>query len=179
VTLVHFARRLNDSAFVRNWPVASGLLGFTLGMIMLAGAAVLQYQAGAIRESTLDSYAAATVRTGALAPATSSRDFVSSLPAADRHFDDIEWLFKLAKDQGIALGSIEYRTQSTPQLPSVAVRAMELRVNEEYPKLKAFTSELLRKFPHLYLDEIKVDQAGAGKLKATLRLSFVYRTETK
>lgn len=108
----------------------------------------------------------------------SAQAFLSALPPLSSHLEDVSALLSLASSHQVALGSVSYSTESAAPLP-LTVRHAELRVNEDYPKLKAFIAEVLLTMPHLYLDDIRFESGAAStKLLTTLRLSLVYRSTT-
>ncbi|MBA2673398.1 hypothetical protein [Ramlibacter sp.] len=155
------------------WPVVAGLLAIVAGFGLLAGAATMNHRA--------DELAASVALVPALRPAVVTSPAPESpaliAPPYFTQLDDVSALFRVAKQQGVALGPINYSSESLPSLP-VVVRIVELHVDEDYPKLKAFVAELLRTMPHAYLREIRVEQnTGAStKVRAVLQLSFVYQT---
>lgn len=158
----------------RGWPVLAGLMAFAIGLVMLAGAIYFHRQAKQLLESSA-ARPAEPVRSGVANTVVPADALATALPRHETHLDDMSLLFRLAKDQGVSLGGITYRWESNAAIP-VTVRSLELRVEEEYPKLKAFVSELLRRMPHLYLEEIRVEQGNTPttRVQATLKLAFAY-----
>lgn len=167
---------MSRSATAAGWPVLAGLGALVLGLLMLGGTAILYRQAHQLIESMpqVAPTASDPVATNASSPVAA---FMSQMPPVSTHLDDVGFLFKLAKERSVSIGPISYRTQAGSPLP-VVMRMLDLRVEEEYPKLKAFVAELLRQMPHLYLEEIRVEQGSAATSKAqfTLKLSFVYQS---
>jgi len=165
-----------SSRMATGWPVLAGLVAFALGLLLLGGAGFFYRQAYRLVESTaqVPPEQARPANSPAALPAADSAAL--QMPAYATHLDDIGLLFELAKEQGVSLGPITYRSDVNASVP-VVVRMLELRLDEEYPKLKAFVAELLRRMPHLYLEEIRVEQGAAAtsKAQATLKLSFVYQ----
>jgi hypothetical protein len=158
------------------WPVLAGLAAFVIGLLILASAAYLHRQAKKLVEST--AHVAATQESpGTPSPgATGAEAFASQLPLLATHLDDVGLMLQLAKGQGVNVGPITYRSEVNAALP-VVLRQAELHVDEEYPKVKAFIAELLRKMPHVYLEEVRVEQAATpSKVQATLKLSFAYQS---
>lgn len=158
------------------WPVLAGVATFVVGLILLGAAAFFYRQAHKLVESAAQASPPgqeihARTNTGA----SSGEAFAAQLPALGTHLDDVGLLFRLATEQGVHIGPITYRSEANPTLP-VTLRLAELHMDEEYPKLKAFVAELLRQMPHLYLEEIRVEQgAASSKVQATLKLSFAYQ----
>jgi hypothetical protein len=157
------------------WPVIAGLACIVAGLAMLGGAAYLNQRAGALTRPA----AAAASAPPAPTPMQRHDNAVLVAPPSFTHLDDLGALFRIAKHQGVALGPITYSSEPVASLP-VLMRVVELRVDEDYPKLKSFVAELLRGMPHAYLREIRVEQANAAsaRVQASLKLSFVYQTGT-
>jgi hypothetical protein len=163
-------------AFAAGWPVLIGLTALVASLLMLGAAAFSYRQAERLAHSL--SGGISDRRSPAVEPGTAEPvdNLAAQLPSFTTHLWDIEVLFALAKDHGVVLGPITYRSEASPSMP-VLTRLLEVRLDEEYPKIKKFVAELLKRMPHLYLEEIRVDQGGASasKLQATLKISFVYQ----
>lgn len=161
----------------RSWPMAVALVAIVLGLALVAAAAYLRKErlaalAGAQSLQAELARASARARSAPAAGPSAGPD----LPLYASHLADVEKLIRTSADQSVRLGALQFRTDRVEKLPYV-VRVAEFRVEEDYPRLKAFVAELLRRLPHAYLDELRVDQGGdvKGKVQATLRLSFVYQ----
>jgi hypothetical protein len=162
------------------WPFATGIAAFVLGLTLLGAAALSFDKASRVRES--NALLAPNTDAPPVAPSASGPEaFVSQLPDDSTYLNDVAFIFKEARDQAVTIGPIAYRMESSASIP-VVVHTMELRLAEDYPKLKAFIAQLLEEMPHLSLDEIQIEQAtssGAAnmgsKVQATLKLSLVYR----
>lgn len=167
------------ASFVRRaWPTLAGLSGVLLGLLLLAATALVHDQRATALERGKELRAELErvvdrERRGA-AGATTALD----LPGYHTHLSDVQRLIQTATEQAVRLGALQFRTDRLEKLP-YTVRVAEFRVDEDYPRLKSFVAELLRRLPHAYLDELRVDQAGDanGKVQANLRLSFVYQGE--
>ncbi|MDB5870673.1 MAG: hypothetical protein JWQ07_115 [Ramlibacter sp.] len=160
------------------WPVVAGALAFIVGILMLAGAAYLHSRARILLDSDpVQPLPAAQAEAGASATAAPI-DLLSGLPPYRTHTDDVSALLKIASQQAVTIRSAEYRSDASPSLP-VVFRVADIRMDEEYPRIKAFVAETLKRMPHVSLDEIRIDQASAsaGKLQVSLRLSFAYRAK--
>lgn len=158
------------------WPVLVGIAAFVVGVLVIGGAALLQRQAQRLVQSTAQMAAVQQLPATSSPIAAGAQAFAAQLPPLGTHLDDVGLMFQLAKGQGVTMGPITYRSESSDSLP-VVLRLAELQVDEEYPKVKAFVAELLRKIPHVYLEEIRVEQAAVpSKVRATLKLSFAYRS---
>lgn len=163
-----------------DWPVLAGLCAGLCGLLMLGASWYLQrqnHQPLAAAPAALSDQAPDR-RAAKLSPPSSEAAFAA--PAASTHLDDLALLFRLAKVQGVKIGTIEYRSETSTALP-VLVRTLDLRINEDYPRLKAFVAELLSSMPHVALQEIRVERKDASALQEQimLKLSFAYQTATK
>jgi hypothetical protein len=176
---------MDQSAWARiwrsiGWPVLAGLTCVVLGLALLAAAALFFYQARRLHESSTELGQGNTP--SITASDNSAPDaFVAQLPDAPTYLDDVAFIFKQAKERTVNIGAITYRSETSTSMP-VVTHTMEMRLDEDYPKLKSFVAQLLGEMPHLYLDEIQVEQATGpraanlgSKVQATLKLSLVYR----
>ncbi|MFN7864049.1 MAG: hypothetical protein ACK5N7_12190 [Curvibacter sp.] len=158
------------------WPALVGLLATVVGLALLLAAWPIDRQTRRLYESRTT---APTVDTGGGAQA---RQFARAteahftIPEDQTHIEDLEKLFKLAKAQGVQIGTVEYRQSPNPSL-QVTVRTLEVRIQEDYPRLKVFLADLLGNMPHMSLQEIRVDRKDAStpQGQVLLKLSFVYR----
>lgn len=112
------------------------------------------------------------------AQATAAENTVEA-PPQESHLDDLERLFKLAKDKNLAIGTVEYRTEALLGTNATVIRTLDLRVSEDYGKLKLFISELLQSMPHATLQEIRIERKDGASLQGQvmLKLAFVYQTQ--
>jgi hypothetical protein len=160
------------------WPILCGGGAFVVGLLLMGAAAFYNHRARALTEARTPIAPETAAVSGVPSQAPPSELFLTQLPADATHLDDIGWIFKIAKEQGVNLGAVTYRAETTGAIP-VVVRSMEVRVDEEYPKLKMFLAQMLRDLPHLSVDEIRIEQGNVptGKLQATVHLSLIYRTD--
>jgi hypothetical protein len=174
------ASSLHGQRLFAGWPVAAGAFAFLVGILMLAGAAYLHSRTRNLLESVPVHAAGASPAAAPDAALVQTTDLLSGLPPYRSHTDDVSALLRIASQQGVTIRSAEYRTDSSPSLP-VVFRIADIRMDEEYPKIKAFVAEALKRMPHVSLDEFRVDQAnsGAGKLQTSLRLSFAYCAKSR
>lgn len=156
------------------WPTLVGLLAAACGVAMLAATWHYDLQAHRLRspEAVLGE-PNNPADTRQFARATEA---LFTVPEDSSHIDDLTRLFKLAKAKGVHIGTVEYRQEQSPSL-QVLVRTLDIRIHEDYPKLKGFVAELLGTMPHVSLQEIRVDRKDAVTLQGQvlLRLAFVYR----
>lgn len=92
--------------------------------------------------------------------------------------DDLRAIFALAKKFGVSLGVVEYKTERSDKLP-LTMRTIELKVKEDYPKIKGFLSQLLADLPFASLQEIRVERTDGLAAEGTLliRLMLVYKSQ--
>lgn len=156
------------------WPTLVGLLAAACGVAMLAAAWHYDLQARRLRspEAVLGE-PNNPADTRQFARATEA---LFTVPEDSSHIDDLSRLFKLAKAKGVHIGTVEYRQEQSPSL-QVLVRTLDIRIHEDYPKLKGFVAELLGAMPHVSLQEIRVDRKDAVTLQGQvlLKLAFVYQ----
>lgn len=156
------------------WPAMVSCV-FLLGAVAsLAGAWVAHQQRLDVSKSL------ATLKTKQLAAPRSQPAAGDPLPMAPQDalfLDDLKALFKLAKAAGISLGVVEYKTERSEKLP-LTLRSIELKVKEDYPKVKGFLSQVLADFPHASLQEIRIERADGLTAQGTLliRLMLVYKS---
>lgn len=154
------------------WPVFVGLLAAVCGLTMLVAAWYFDHQAHLLRSSDVSAqFSEPNIRQFARAT-----EPVFSVPDDSSHIDDLGHLFKLAKLKGVHISTVEYSQEQSPSL-QVLVRTLDIRINEDYPKLKGFVAELLGNMPHASLQEIRIDRKDAVTLQGQilLKLAFVYR----
>ncbi len=172
--------KLFKPGFQANWPLLAGLCAGMCGLLMLVMSWYFQRQAHQPLAATppVLSNQVPAPRTPSLLPPPSETTFVA--PAPNTHLDDLARLFKLARDRGVNIGTIEYRFETTAALP-LLIRTLDLRINEDYPKLKIFVAELLNAMPHAALQEIRVERkdTAASPAQIMLKLSFVYQATAK
>ena len=170
------AAAIRRVATTAGWPVVAGLACFIVGLLMLGATAISYQQARRLAAPAADARANRSISPASQATAPESGHFELVASPYATHLEDVSVLFELARQHGISLGPINYRSETNSSLP-VITRVADLRLSEDYPKLKAFVADLLRKVPHLYLQEIRVEQGDvpSAKVQATLKLSFVYQ----
>jgi hypothetical protein len=158
------ARILN----VRNWPwMASAILVLLTVVLQLVAYGLAQ------KTNALDQMLTAAVPTRSEPPDIQA-DMAASLPDHASYTQNLASFFKIASASGIELGAIDYRVEDNPKLPFLVYRSIEFRLNDEYPKVKAFLSRVLQKLPHASLQEIRIEKKdvltaqGAVQVKLTL-----------
>lgn len=160
------------------WPTWIGLLAALGGLAMLGATWHYSRQ---VRALTAQDSVAAVDAEGS---PSATRQFARAteptfiVPQDSTHLDDLKYLFKLAKAKGVSIDTVEYYQEPDAAL-RVLVRTMDIRVHEDYPKLKGFVAELLAAMPHAALQEIRVERkdARATQGQVLLKLALVYRAE--
>lgn len=163
-----------------HWPVLVGLCAGMCGLLMLGAAWYLQrlsHRPPATTPPALLNQVPGQQASKLLPPLL---EISFEAPAPNTHLDDLARLFKLAREQGVKIGTIEHRLESHTTLP-LLIRTLDLRLSESYPKLKIFVAELLSTMPHVSLQEIRVERkdATAMQKQIMLKLFFVYQTPAK
>lgn len=160
------------------WPPLFGLLAAMTGLVLLLAAWQVNQQAHRL-------HAPEATPSAGTSDATQARQFarateaIFTIPEDKTHIDDLERLFKLAKSKGVQIGTVEYRQTPSPSLQAL-VRTLDVRIHEDYPRLKGFVAELLGSMPHVSLQEIRVERKDATVTQGQvlLKLSFVYRASS-
>jgi hypothetical protein len=155
---------------------AAGLLLLALGAVAAWWSQRLDEDSSALREQ----YDAegARLRQGltlrSLDPAAQMQEFYEGFPRADSNLADLRAIFRIARDQRIALPHGDY----------VAVRRTDARmttcdvmlpVRASYPTLRAFVASVLNELPHASLAELRLERAGGDQLDARIHLTLHYR----
>lgn len=158
------------------WPTLGGLLALAIGLAMLSAAWHYDQQARRLRtpgDATQQEVPADAAGVRQFARATEA---TFTIPEDSTHIDDLNQLFKLAKAKGVQIGTVEYRQTPNPSL-QVLVRTLDIRIHEDYPKLKGLVAELLGSMPHASLQEIRVERKDAATAQGQilLKLALVYR----
>lgn len=163
-------------ALRRAWPVLAGLAAMLAGIALLFASTRVEERKHAVVERTKQLRSElAVARAANLRGETRPRETALEVPPASMQLVDVEALVRVAEHSNVRLGSLQFRSEPIPNTPYL-VRTAEFRIEEEYPRMRAFLAELLGRIPHLYLDELRVDQAAQadGKVQANVRMSFVY-----
>lgn len=97
-------------------------------------------------------------------------------PLDAQYMQDLELLFQLGKNAGVSFGVIEYKSETNAKAP-LTVRTIDLRANEDYPKMKGFISKVINELPHAALQEIRIERKDAQVPQGAMliKLSLVYQ----
>ncbi len=158
------------------WPTLAGLLAFVAGLAVLLAAWQYEQQARRLNAPETSARTGVPGETGQARQFARATESIFTIPEDKTHIDDLDRLFKLAKAKGVQIGTVEYRQTSNPSL-QVLVRTLDIRIHEDYPRLKGFVADLLGNMPHVSLQEIRVERKDAAVTQGQvlLKLSFVYQ----
>lgn len=156
------------------WPAVLSCVLILAAGACLAGAWFANHQGHEVKRAIV-----VLQRTQKATPArqTTSNDPLPAAPQDSQYLGDLKAILTLAKTSGISLGVVEYKTEHNEKLP-LTLRTIELKIREDYPKVKAFLSQVLTDFPYGSLQEIRVERADGLAAQGTLliRLMLVYKT---
>ena len=111
----------------------------------------------------------------AASEAAPSGNLALTAPDDAQYLKDRGAIFLLAKKFNLALGVVEYKAEPLQKSP-LTVRSADFKTADDYPKVKAFLSEVLAQYPHVALREWRIERndgfAAQGAL--LIRLSLVY-----
>lgn len=101
---------------------------------------------------------------------------LSMAPQDSQYLQDLGLLFQLGKEAGVSFGVIEYKSETNTKAPLI-VRTIDLRANEDYPKIKGLISRVLHEMPHAALQEIRIERkdAQADQGAMLIKLSLLYQ----
>lgn len=156
------------------WPAIVACLLAVSGCAALVGAWWVNHQLLLTRQSI-----SILQRTQQFSPVVAPVT-VDPLPLAPKdalYLEDLKAILALAKKFNITLGAIEYKTERSDKLP-LTLRTIELKVKEDYAKVKGFLSQVLADFPFASLQEIRVERTDGLNAQGVLliRLLLVYKT---
>jgi hypothetical protein len=157
------------------WPAIVVGVAILAGLAMLAAATLLHWRSAAVMSELT---APASSAQGVARPAEHSRHgpLFTLVPSAAMRLSDIRTVYELAGEKRVALPSVEYRSEAQPKA-GLVLEHMDLRLEEDYPKVKLLLAELLRALPNLMVEEIDIQAAGSGpaaRIQTTARLTLVY-----
>lgn len=158
------------------WPALVGLLAAACGLVMLVMAWHYDRETTRMRLDEARNLAAEPGSPTGMRQFARATEATFSIPDDGSHIDDLGRLFKLAKAKGVQIGTVEYRQEQNASL-QILVRTLDIRIHEDYPKLKSFVADLLAAIPHASLQEIRVERKDAATPQGQilLKLAFVYR----
>jgi hypothetical protein len=169
-------RTITQSMRHVGWPVLVGIAATLVGIALSAAAWYYKHHL-TTKNANEPAIAQGLNQGDQSAPASEP---VLLIPDDAAHLDDLREMFRQAKAKTVTILAVEYRQELKGSL-GIRVRTVDLRMQEDYPKLKRFVAELLMGMPHLSLNEIRVERKDATALdgEILLSLSFVYRVVDK
>ncbi len=159
------------------WPRQLALALLALGSICLVSAWQLERQAQDLRTQLEMLQKSQGARVDTPPPALET---LSIAPEDSQYIKDLELLFQIAGEVGVGLGSIDYKSEVNAKVP-VALRTLDLRVREDYPKIKGFISKVLFQMPNAALQEIRIERKDAQTMQSSMliKLTLVYQLPSK
>ena len=152
------------------WPVWSGLALLLTGALLLGISHQWRIQKTQLQRELRQSQAAAPK------PAVNQpRGVPVIFPPSTDYTADLAQIFDIAKGQGIVLASGDYR-DADPTALGMDTRLVDLRINENYGKLKEFLASVLNAMPHAAVQELRIERKDgtASKHQVFLKLALVY-----
>ncbi|WP_431096867.1 hypothetical protein [Polaromonas aquatica] len=152
------------------WPVLCGVGLLLVGVLLLGLSHQLRLQKDTLQLELRQAQKASPKPT---APPT--RGVPVIFPPSSDHTADLAQIFDIAKSQGIVLASGDYR-DADPNALGLDTRLVDLRINENYGKLKEFLASVLNAMPHAAVQELRIERKDgtAVKHQVFLKLALVY-----
>lgn len=158
------------------WPAIAGFALVVAASVTLALTAVLRHQTQSLR-SQIGSIAAeqthAAMRDQQLALTDALR-----VPAYSSRLADVATIAGVLKRQKLEATELTYRSGSIPDA-QLRTLSTDLQVQSDYLAAKNLAAELLRKLPHAYIEDLRLerDTAAPVRLRTTIRLMLVYESD--
>lgn len=97
-------------------------------------------------------------------------------PGETLYLDDLAGIFKSANAAGVNLGVVDYKTERSDKLP-LTLYTLEIKLKDDYPKVKAFLSQTLTQLSHASLQELRMERPDAASAQGLMlvRLMLVYQ----
>lgn len=106
------------------------------------------------------------------APLSSVNDVLSSAPQVKQVTDVIETMFRLASKHQINLEEVVYQNQDDTTLPLIRY-SIDFSVEQSYPRIKVFITDLLQQLPYLALDQVSFEREEIQSRRIHSRLRFI------
>lgn len=162
-------RAWSPARILRNWPWVVSLLLIVLAVALGVASIVLTKKARDL-EKQLQSAPATPIHRQV---SQDQLDVVATLPDHAIYTRDLADFFKIANVSAIELGTIDYKVEDNSRLPFLVNRSIEFRLNDEYPRAKAFLSRVLQKLPHASLQEIRIEKKDVLTAQAAIQVKMV------
>lgn len=165
-------RRATGLELVRatGWPVLCGLALLLAGALLLGVSHQLR-----IQKNRLQLELGQAGKSGPKPVASHTRGVPVTFPPSTDHTVDLAQIFDIAKNQGIVLASGDYH-DADPTALGLDTRLVELRIDENYGRLKEFLANVLNTMPHAAVQELRIERKDgvAVKHQIFLKLALVY-----
>lgn len=161
-----------------------GRMGAT-GLLLMALAALAAWWTQRVAEDSAALHAqleteGARVREGrsqgASDPATQMAAFYEGFPRASQNLADLRAIFRIARDQRIALPHGDYVAVRRPDARLMTCDVV-LPVRTTYAALRSFVASVMNELSHASLAELRVERAGGDQLDARVHLTLYYRED--
>jgi hypothetical protein len=152
------------------WPVPCGLALLLAGALLLGVSHQLRSQKSSLQLELQQA------RKPTPKPAQGhTRGLPVIFPPSSDYTADLAQIFDIAKNQGIVLASGDYH-DADPTALGLDTRLVELRIDENYGKLKEFLANVLNAMPHTAVQELRIERKDglAVKHQVFLKLALVY-----
>jgi hypothetical protein len=171
-TVFHKLRGVAAAASLRGigWPVLCGMGLLLVGALLLGLSQQLRLQKNRLQLELRQAQKAAPKPA-----APQARGVPVVFPPSSDYTADLAQIFDIAKSQGIVLASGDYR-DADPTALGLDTRLVDLRINENYGKLKEFLASVLNAMPHAAVQELRIERkdGAAVKHQVFLKLTLVY-----
>lgn len=109
-----------------------------------------------------------------LDPAAQMQEFYEGFPRTSQNLSDVRAIFRIARDQGIALPHGDYTAVRRTDARLTTCDVM-LPVRTNYAALRGFVASVLNELPNAGLAEFRLERAGGDQLDARVHLTLYYR----
>jgi hypothetical protein len=103
---------------------------------------------------------------------------LSSAPEVKQVTYAIETLFSIASKHQLKLEEVMYQSQDTKKVP-LLIYAIDFSVEQRYPRIKAFITDLLQALPYLALEQVSFEreEIRASQIRSDLRFILFMEKE--
>lgn len=152
------------------WPVLCGVGLMLVGALLLGLSHQLRMQKNKLQLELRQAQ-----KPGPRPAMNPARGVPVIFPPSTDYTADLAQIFDIAKGQGIVLASGDYR-DADPTALGLDTRLVDLRINENYGKLKEFLASVLNAMPHAAVQELRIERkdGAAVKHQVFLKLALVY-----
>ncbi|MGQ0710960.1 MAG: hypothetical protein ACT4NV_14580 [Rhodoferax sp.] len=173
-TIKHALRGLPERVAALGWPAVAAALLVPCAIAMWAISGWLAYETGRLQRG-----AVSIAHTVPPAPTfTHQEENEPKFPHGTQYTRDLGTLLDIMHRVGLNTGLVGYRSITHAKL-SITERHIDLRINDDYPKLKRFLATTLDTLPNATLQEIQVERKYPSTEQTTIFLKLVlfYWTE--